>query len=615
MKERLFSGETIEHCPPAVRASSVAELLYRRACEQPDDTAFVFFGFGQEDDCHLDYRTLDRRANALALLLREQGVGRNDRVLLIYPSSRDFVEAFFACLYLGCIAVPAPLPENEQERRRLAGMIADAQPRLVMCRGQDIDFLSAYLAQEGHATLCCIDTTQPRDTSERVDCLTSGQEQLAFLQYTSGSTSAPKGVMVSHGNLLHNLELIKSRLKTDEGRCLMLSWLPHFHDMGLIGGILHPIHLGRPVIYLSTLSFLQQPMRWLRMMSDYRVTHSIGPNFAYELCLRRSKRANLDDLDLSSWRVAFTGAEPVRHETLLRFSERFAPTGFKLDSFCPGYGLAEATLMVTGKQADQPLVARTVGYQALVEGGYRSASGGERALTLVSSGNVRGAMQDVFICSEDGGEVLPPGRIGEICVRGESVCQGYWGKPEMTEETFRAYADRLGGQGAMRTGDLGFVDDAGELFVTGRLKDVVIAHGANHYPQDIELLVEEADSRVREGRVAVFNLNVEGETGVLAVCEVSNQSALRDDLEIQAANLVEAVRQGCGVQLGGVVFIRKGTIPKTSSGKIQRRECRQRYLRGELDILHERYAPAWGDAVRRLRGSVDAADGVAQMVV
>ncbi len=609
MKSSIMKASSVDQCPPVVSAVSVADLLRQRSRLQADEPVFAFHGFDWEDDLLMDYRQLDERANVLAMRLREQGLRHGERVLLVYPSARDFLPAFFACLYAGCVAVPVHFPEDDKEQRRLAGILLDSKPSIVMCRTSDQPQLEANLAGLGHFTLRCLDTTGPSiDPVKPIDISAIGPDDVAFLQYTSGSTSAPKGVMVSHGNLLHNLAVIQERIGSREGRCLLLSWLPHFHDMGLIGGLLHAVYCGRPIILFSTVSFLQQPMRWLRMISDYRVTHSVGPNFAYELCLKRSKRINLEELDLSCWRMAFSGAEPVRSEVLLQFAERFAPTGFCLDSFLPGYGLAECTVMATAKRHDQPVMMRDVDYRGITEGECRPAVHGERMVTLTSSGNARQQeLLNIFICEQESGLPLADGKIGEICISGKSVCQGYFGQPEISHETFNAYTEHFGNSGVLRTGDLGFLDEAGELFVTGRLKDVVICNGANHYPQDLELVIEQADARVREGRVAVFNLNVEGRDGVFAVCEIGNQNASNDEWDIQGSGLIESVRQGCGVLLTGVIMVRKGCVPRTSSGKIQRGECRNRLLRGELQILHEKYSPGWAEGVEQLRRMAEGA--------
>ncbi|MBN3758349.1 fatty acyl-AMP ligase [Paraburkholderia sp. Tr-20389] len=620
LKELFPVTRTIDASPPLAEATTMAGVLRWRAVHRPDDPAFHYLGFGREENLALDYRSFDRRASAVAVLLRAHGVKTGDRALLLYPSPRDFLPAFFGCLYAGCVAVPAPMPEDAKEQRRLAGMIENASPKLVLCRAADMDLLRGHLCASTEDGLPLVPTdvsidvpehTQPTDRD--IDAIPA--DTLAFLQYTSGSTAAPKGAMVTHRNIMHNEEAIRRNTGVSEGRCLILTWLPYFHDMGLIGCLLLAIYSGRPAILMSTTSFLQQPMRWLRLMSDCGVTHSCAPNFAYDLCVRRGKRPGMDPLDLSAWRVAFSGAEPVRYDTLMRFAEQFADAGFSRDAFMPGYGLAENTLFVTSKREGTPLVTQTADYAGLTQNRFVPAEPGHRSVILVSCGRTAGGMQSVMICDPQDGNVLPAGHVGEICVQGESSVQGYFGANGEDAAQLRAYVDRFGGNGVLRTGDLGFVDAASELYITGRVKDLLICNGGNHYPQDVEFEIEQASTRVRQGRTAAFAVNVAGQPHICAVCEVDDPDGQQEALREQAEQIVEAVRKNCSVLLSALVLVRKGTISRTTSGKIQRADCRERYLRGALPVVYERVTPGWEEASLKLRGqAVDAADEGALVV-
>ena len=419
---------------------------------------------------------------------------------------------------------------------------------------------------------------------------------LAFLQYTSGSTGTPKGVMLSHENLLHNSLRIMQAFEITRSQSGVF-WLPSFHDMGLIGGILVPLYGGKFNVIMSPVAFLQKPLRWLQAISKYRATISGGPNFSYELCVRKITPEQRATLDLSSWSLAFNGAEPVRPETIDAFCEAFAPCGFRREAFFPCYGLAESTLMVTGGMKFEPPVIRAFDAAsietgtALVRTGF--APGTRR---LVGSGRELDG-QDVRIVDPQTCEALPPGRIGEIWVSGPSVAQGYWNRPDATKETFGAMLAlpdahsqtqsakkwRPNPGPYLRTGDLGFFDN-GELFVTGRLKDLIIVRGRNHYPQDIEHSVEEASPLVRAGSVAAFSVDVDGRERVVVVAEL--ERGKRDSDEIAAS--FDAIRKRLAVEhevaLEAIVMVRPNSIAKTSSGKIQRHACKRQFLEGTLEI-------------------------------
>ncbi|HYH79591.1 MAG TPA: beta-ketoacyl synthase N-terminal-like domain-containing protein, partial [Longimicrobium sp.] len=406
---------------------------------------------------------------------------------------------------------------------------------------------------------------------------------LAFLQYTSGSTATPKGVMVSHGNLLHNLRLLQEGWRQGDD-AVVVSWLPLFHDMGLIGNVLEAVHLGAPCVLMSPAAFLQRPFRWLQAVSRYGATLSGGPNFAFDLAVRRTTPEERAELDLSRWSAAFNGAEPVRRDTMERFHEAFAPCGLRAEALQPGYGLAEATLVVSaGRTLGAPPLYTSFQAAALEENRLVEDDG-PGARDLVGCGRVVGG-QTVAIVDPDTRLACEPGRVGEIWLQGPSVAGGYWGRPQETEETFAATL--AGGEGGpfLRTGDLGFVH-GGELFVAGRAKDLVIVRGRNHYPQDLELTAERAHPGVRAGCGAAFTLDVGGEERLALVCELERQH-LRGDHAAVAAAVRQAVVEEHDVQPHRVVLLKTGGITKTTSGKIQRRACRAALLAGELEVVFD----------------------------
>ncbi len=408
-------------------------------------------------------------------------------------------------------------------------------------------------------------------------------ESLAFLQYTSGATGNPKGVVVTHGNLLHNLALIcKCFGHTADSKGVI--WLPPHHDMGLIGGILQFIYSGLPVILMSPLDFVQKPIRWLQAISHYKATTSGGPNFAYDLCVNKIKPEQLASLDLSSWEVAFNGAEPVRAQTLERFAETFANCGFRKQAFYPCYGMAETTLFISGGLKAEPPIIRFVQETELLQN--RVVSGDKLSVDykeIVSCGrNLSG--QKIMIVNPESLIKYGDGEVGEIWVSEESVTQGYWQKPEQTQQTFHAHLADTGEESFLRTGDLGFLQD-GELFVTGRIKDLIIIRGQNHYPQDIESTVQKCHPALRPDCGAAFSVEIKGEERLVIVQEVERNYLRKLDVQEVVGNVTQAVTAEHELQVYTTVLVKTGSIPKTSSGKIQRYACRTAFLNGSLNVL------------------------------
>jgi len=589
-------------------APTIVDLLRQRAAYRPHDRAFTFLVDGEHEELNITYAQLDRKARAVGAWLMDKGmVGK--RVLLLYPSGLDFIAAFMGCLYGGAIAVPAYPPRKNRSVERIEAIAVDADASVALTTRDVLDRFDSLRAAAPSLEhlIWKVDSELEPSWAERWDRPDIDGDTLAFLQYTSGSTGTPKGVMLSHENLLHNSLRIMQAFEITRSQSGVF-WLPSFHDMGLIGGILVPLYGGKFNVLMSPVAFLQKPLRWLQAISRYRATISGGPNFAYELCVRKTTPEQRATLDLSSWSLAFNGAEPVRAETIDAFCEAFAPSGFRREAFFPCYGLAESTLMVTGGMKFEQPVIRSFDATSIETGTAQQrpakAAGARR---LVGSGRELDG-QDVLIVDPHTSEALPPGRVGEIWVSGPSVAQGYWNRSDESAATFGAMIaqpDDDDDTGAvakwrpnpgpyLRTGDLGFFD-SGELFVTGRLKDLIIIRGRNHYPQDLEHTVEEASDLIRAGSVAAFAVDVDDRERVVVVAEI--ERGKRDPHEIAAA--FEAIRSKLArdheVAAEGIVLVRPNSVPKTSSGKIQRHACKRQFLDGTLELV-ERFV-SWEQPV------------------
>jgi len=574
---------------------SFASLLRARAAEQPDVAAYVFLHDGVEEP--VTYRELDRRAGALAArFLRHAEPGA--RALLLCSPGRAYVEAFFGCLYAGLVAVPAYPPAGPRDAERVAGIARDCDPALGI-----VDSSAAASAPGGPAgqltrNLVWSSAEAPPADAERIYAPAEEADQVAFLQYTSGSTGDPRGVVLSHANLVHNAAVLGRRLGL-RPQDRTVSWLPPYHDMGLIGGILQPVYSGFPGLLMTPSAFLRDPAAWLRAISRSRATVCAAPTFAYAECVRRVPEEVRDTLDLSSWRCALVGAEPVRADVLADFSRHFAGAGFDGSAFYPCYGLAEATLFVTGAEPGRGARATAVSTRSLAAGravalpdpADRLPPGpgepaGDRTL-LVSSGRARDA-DTVLVVDPRTRRPAAPGSVGEIWVSGPTVAQGYWGRPEETEQVFRAsLADRE--PPFLRTGDLGF-EHAGELYIAGRSKDVILVRGRNVYPQDLEATAQRAHPGLRPNRLTAFGVTgAEGTEQVVLVAEVTGAAGRDHGAVIDAVR--SAVAAEHSVSLDDVVLVTGGGVPRTSSGKVRRSACKERYLTGQLPRLASLRSP------------------------
>ncbi len=545
--------------------------MVRHWAEQlPDQCAVRFLTDGEDAQESFSYRELDARARAIALELR-RFTRPGDRALLLYPPGLEYVAGFFGCLYAGVIAVPAYPPRANQKAERIIAMCLDALPAAVLTLAATLDvsrgdeILGPLL--EG-VRIVATDTLLANGA--HVDAWREpaiAPDEIAFLQYTSGSTAAPRGVQVSHANLYADSEFIKHKFGHSHASHAVI-WLPPYHDMGLIGGILNPIYCGFPVTLMAPVMFLQRPVRWLRAISRLRATTSGAPNFAYELCATRVTDAQKAELDLSTWDLAFNGAEPVRAETAQRFYEAFRGCGFKRESFYPCYGLAEATLMVSGGTKGRLFSTKVVDADELAaHRAVETDPSSPQARTLASSGDA-GGTSAVTIVDPERGVAVPDGTIGEVYVSGPIVAKGYWNQPRSTEDTFGA---RIAGSNAtyLRTGDLGFLD-GGELYVTGRAKDMIILRGRNYYPQDLEASAEAAHIALRGAPAAAFGIDVDGEEQLAIAQEVPRAAIGTLDVAETVAAIREAVAREHAISVFAVALLRPGGILKTSSGKVRR---------------------------------------------
>jgi acyl-CoA synthetase (AMP-forming)/AMP-acid ligase II len=559
---------------PGIEACrTLVDLLRARAEREPERAHLTFLERGVRVGS-LTFGQLDARARAIMARLRQR-VPEGGRALLVYPRDcEDFITAFYGCLYAGVIAVPVSPPRGKHGAGLLLSIARNARADVALTTGADVADLAAVTQQHGIEALATsgLGTTSGSD----LEPPPRAPESIAFLQYTSGSTSAPKGVRVTHANLVANQRAIVAALRTGADT-VSVSWLPLFHDMGLIGGPLHALYVGCRMFVMPPGDFLRRPMVWLETISRERGSLAVAPNFAYELLVRKSTIQERSAIDLRSVRVALNGSEPVRVETMTRFCEAFAPAGFRTEAFYPSYGLAEATLLVAGGDPDASPVTLAADRGALGRG--RFSSGG--TVTLASSGRAQ-TDHEVRIVDPSTSRTCAPEVVGEIWVSGPSVADGYWDQPEATTETFRArMADEPAAGPFLRTGDLGFLRDR-ELFVVGRAKDLIIVHGQNVWPQDLERTVEGSHPAVRPGGCAAFAIEAGGEERVAVAAEVADGLATKGEHARIAWTVRRAIAEEHDLPVDMVYLMPERSVPKTSSGKVRRGHCRQELLEGGL---------------------------------
>ncbi|CAH0210494.1 putative long-chain-fatty-acid--CoA ligase FadD23 [Massilia sp. Bi118] len=580
------------------------ERLRQHARQTPDRLAYTFL----RDDGKIDeltYGQLERRATALAAALAKHAEP-GARALLLYPAGLEFITVYFACLLAGIIAVPATIPHKSRASRRLKALLDDADPALILTRSDVEPAIKASLSlvDASNRECMCTDVLEASGDPSALPAISA--DMTAFLQYTSGSTSLPKGVRITHGNIAANVESIREGFGFHPDT-VMVSWLPLFHDMGLIGSVVSPMHVGFHCVLMAPAAFLKNPMIWLDAITRYRGTCAGAPNFGWDYCATKVKDEQKAQLDLSSLEVAYNGSEPVRASTLRAFTDAFAGAGMRESALFPCYGMAETTLFVTGGPRGRGPLVRTVSKSLLEGNQIRDAAPGDPdAREIVSSGRV-GLGSKVLVVDPETCLPVSSHRVGEVWVSGPSVAHGYWNRPLETEATFGARLAKTGEGPFLRTGDLAFMRD-GELFITGRLKDLIIINGRNVYPQDIEEVIEHTIDFIEPNMCAAFSVEIGGQEKLAIVAEANRglvraaqqlekelaqsgeQQKAKDDylarIEAMAQNIVKVIAQQFDVSVSSIVFVKPGTFPRTTSGKVQRSRCKELALHGQLELVY-----------------------------
>ncbi|MEW6734741.1 MAG: amino acid adenylation domain-containing protein, partial [Acidobacteriota bacterium] len=561
--------------------SNIVKVLRWRASYQAERLVYLFLADGEREEEQFTYADLDRRARIIGAALQQRSA-MGERVLLIYPPGLEYIAAFMGCLYAGAIAVPTYPARHNRTLPRLQAIVKDACARIALTTNEVASTIAPLIAEfDDLKNLDWITTDTIAIDILSQWCNTRITTNMpAFLQYTSGSTSTPKGVVVTHANLIHNQQMIQKAFQHTESSTFV-GWLPLYHDMGLIGNVVQPLFIGASSVLMSPLAFLQNPLRWLKAISRYRAATSGGPNFAYDLCVRKISAEQCGELDLSCWTTAFNGSEPIRYETIEAFNRTFSDYGFRQDAFYPCYGLAEATLFVAGSSEKRCPVTIKIRREALEQNLIVTTDDESNAVTLVSCGEAHLNQRIVIVEPQEMKEVTTD-RVGEIWVAGTSIASQYWQKSQESKITFQAYLVDTNEGPFLRTGDLGFVHN-GELYITGRLKDLIIIRGHNHYPQDIELTVEHSNTHLRSGCGAAFTVEVNGQENLVCVQELQSAESLETESII--TDIRQAIAEEHELQVFAICLIKPGTIPKTSSGKVQRYACKKRFLHDELDIV------------------------------
>jgi acyl-CoA synthetase (AMP-forming)/AMP-acid ligase II len=564
--------------------STLIDAIEYNSAHDPHSAKYNHITFADGDKMNgtqIANQALDRQIKNVASALQKYGF-EGERALLAYPPGLSYIIAFWACLFSDIIAVPAYPPFNEKLTDRLSSIAKDCEAKLVLTSEEIHTFIRPMIEKnEQLASLkwICTNRFEENKVSDYKPPDING-DTLAFLQYTSGSTALPKGVKLTHNNILHNLEATRSICGyTSKDQIVM--WLPQFHDMGLVGGMLQSVYSNFPLSFMSPLDFLQRPYRWLRALSECKATISGAPNFAYDYCVKRISDQEKAELDLSCWKLAGSGGEPVRADTLKRFSEAFSSCGFRPEAFYPGYGLAESTFFICCVPPGKIPRVIHLDAHALEKNKIKKVSADTtNCRPVVSNGIYVSSCRNIIVdpetlctCEQD--------EVGEIWTSSDSVGLGYWNRAEASENVFKAYTKDTRQGPFLRTGDLGFIDN-GELFITGRLKDLIIIRGANHYPQDIEKTVEESHGALRKGCVAAFSIEVEGDEKLIVVQEIKKQIHTQIDPDEILSDIHRAISKNHEVTAHDIILIEPETIGKTSSGKIQRQQTKSQYIYGSL---------------------------------
>jgi acyl-CoA synthetase (AMP-forming)/AMP-acid ligase II len=571
-------------------AKSLVDIVQFYSNQKGDDIAYVYLVDGEEHEARITFAELDRQSRAFAATL-QKFTQPGGHALLLYPSGLEFIVAFLGCLYAGVVAIPTIVPHLKRATPRFRSMLGDAQAVVACTQLELFDKLKLLFEEypEFHELKWVVN--EQIETGVEVDWkqVNNKPDELAFLQYTSGSTSTPKGVMITHLSLLETIRDLQQGCAFDD-HSTMASWLPIFHDLGLISGLLMPLYSGRPSYFMAPIAFLEKPYRWLQAISKFKATHSAAPNFSYDLCAQKVTDEEKVSLDLSSIKIIGNAAEPVRLETMQMFSDAFKSCGFDFNLFAPAYGLAEATVKVSSRIYGQDISYCTLDADALAKHKlvYLPEEDPKGYVSVGCGGSSIDA--EILIVNPQTKMQCPVDEVGEIWVKSSSIAQGYWGRPEETEKTFRAHLLPSNEGPFMRTGDLGFFHN-GQLHITGRIKDMVIIQGRNFYPQDIELTIEKCHPALRPSFGAAFAVEDNQVDHLVVVQEVKREFRKSDDFEGIANAIRMAVAKNHGLRVQAVVLIMPSTIQKTTSGKIQRNATRDTFLSGDLETLYEWRAP------------------------
>jgi acyl-CoA synthetase (AMP-forming)/AMP-acid ligase II len=570
-----------------MEVNTLIDLLELRGSSQPEQHAYTFLIDGKRESAPLSYGDLQAQAKAIASTLQEHQV-KGERALLLYPQGLEVVAAFCGCLYAGVIAIPVPPPESGRLKRtlpRLRAIVKDAQASLVLTNKSILELVSNVEDEfPEFAQMRWIDT-EAIDLSlgEKWQNPQINKDDLAYLQYTSGSTSTPKGVMLSHHNLIHHCRYLQRACGYDAGS-ISLTWMPYFHDYGLVEGLMVPLYNGHPCYIMSPFAFIKRPQQWLINIGKYGVTHSQAPNFAYDLCVRKIKDKQIQELDLSKWEAAGNAAEPINPRVMLEFADKFAEAGFRWTTFAPAYGLAEYTLLVSTKpKGTKPVFCAVETASFEQDKVVLAAPEQEEGVKIIPSCGQLVCETEVAIVHPDTLTRCGENEVGEVWVKDESVAQGYWQRTEETDKTFRAYTKDTKEGPFLRTGDLGFLRE-GELYINGRIKDLIIIRGTNHYPQDLEWSVQSLNPALRSDYGAAFSLEVEGEERLVIVQEVERKAENLDTEKI-IADIRQEISEQHELQIYAIVLAKPGTILKTASGKIQRRGCQANFVHGNIEAI------------------------------
>jgi acyl-CoA synthetase (AMP-forming)/AMP-acid ligase II len=573
---------------PGYEMKTFAEIVDLQREKYAEKPAYIFLLDGEENTRSLSYDQLEVKAKSLAVKLSKL-VDKKDRILLCYPPGLEYIIAFYACLYSGALAVPL-YPPDKQNPARIYGIAQNSRAKIALCSAETLNKLNAEDASEELQMIrnslewLSTDVLNETKTAEDFQIATKPSDT-AFLQYTSGSTSDPKGVLVTHANLVANCQMMQEVGPHHDG-CVKISWLPPYHDMGLIGSILQPVYSGMTSIIMSPASFIKRPVRWLQAISKYKNLGSVtsgGPNFSYDWCCDCITESQMEGLDLSGWRIAYNGAEPVRAGTLRRFYEKFKCVGFRYSSFKPVYGLAEATLMASYGKFDQEPVIKNFNISMLNKGlALEAKINGTPSRQLVGCGRSFDE-QKIVIADPDTAERLENNRVGEIWIKGICVAEGYWDNKKATRKTFNQYLKSTVEGPFLRTGDLGFIDnESRSLFITGRIKELIIIHGQNYYPQDIEEEAEQTSDWLKPRSGAAFSIDVENAEALVLVYEVNRRNTHEVFGDDVFAEIREAIFKRFGLSVFDIVLIEPSSFPKTTSGKLQRQFVKKMYLSREL---------------------------------